>query len=119
MEDFNIIEFRDKFIEDATELLVTLEVDLLDLEKDMKNKELIENVFRVMHTLKGTASMYGFDKVTEYTHSLENIYDAIRSNDFSLSQDIFDVTFQSVDHLRKLLQDVEFWILKTKSSILF
>ena len=70
MEDFDITQFRDKFIEDATTLLVQLETDLLALENDKVNNELIESVFRAMHTLKGVAGMYGFDKITGLKHGL-------------------------------------------------
>ncbi len=106
--DFDLIQFRNKFIEDATELLIKLETDILALENNKTDKELIESVFRAMHTLKGVTSMYGFDKITEFTHSLESIYDAIRNKEFPLSQEIFDITFQSVDHIKNLLDDVDF-----------
>lgn len=106
--DLDLMQFRDRFVEDATNLLMQLESDLLALESDKENNELIESVFRAMHTLKGTAGMYGFDQVGEYTHTLESIYEFIRRKDIVLSQEIFNITFQSVDHLRKLFKDVNF-----------
>jgi two-component system chemotaxis sensor kinase CheA len=79
----------------------------LELEKDTENQELIESVFRVMHTLKGTGSMYGFNNVSDYTHTMESIFDSIRNHKINLSNDIFDVTFRSIDHIRNLLKDKE------------
>ncbi len=108
MKNSEFHQFREKFIEDANELLSKLENDMLLLEKDKANMELIEAVFRVMHTLKGVASMYGFDNISNYTHHIENIYDSIRNHRFPLSTEIFDVTFQSIDHLRNLLNDADF-----------
>ena len=108
MKNNDFLQFREKFIEDANELLSKLENDMLLLEKDKANMELIEAVFRVMHTLKGVASMYGFDNISNYTHHIENIYDSIRNHQFPLSTEIFDVTFQSIDHLRNLLNDADF-----------
>lgn len=111
MDDFNILEFKDKFIDDACELLDKLEADLLQLENAVdyndskERKELIESVFRAMHTLKGVSGMYGFGKIGEFTHSLENIYDNIRNDELEFSKQIFEMTFNSVDHIRNLLQD--------------
>ncbi|MCP4522003.1 MAG: chemotaxis protein CheA [Cytophagales bacterium] len=100
--------FQASFINEATELLVDLEAALLDLENDTTNKQLIGEIFRVMHTLKGTASMFGFENIGEITHHLENIYDQIRSDKLEISTPIFDVTLTSLDHIRYLLENPNF-----------
>lgn len=97
--------FRDKFIDEANGLLDRLEKDLLDLENKPANKELIESAFRAMHTIKGVSGMYGFDFICEFTHHMENIYQCIREDKLQFNKAIFDITFQSVDHIRKLLSD--------------
>jgi two-component system chemotaxis sensor kinase CheA len=97
--------FRDKFIEEANGLLDRLEKDLLELENKPSNKELIESAFRAMHTIKGVSGMYGFDFICEFTHHMESIYQSIRDNKLQFNKDIFDITFQSVDHIRRLLSD--------------
>ncbi len=96
-------EFKKKFIEDAKDLVNELETSLLELEKSSDNPQIIEKVFRTMHTLKGTAGMYGFDNVGRLTHALENIYDEIRSNKLLLDIDILQNTFISVDLINYLL----------------
>lgn len=98
-------KFRDKFFEEALGLLEHLEKDLLELENDPDNKELIESVFRAMHTIKGTSGMYGFDFICEFTHGMESLYQAIRDKKISINKEIFDITFASVDHIHKLLKD--------------
>ncbi len=98
-------KFRDKFFEEALSLLDRMEKDLLELENEPGNKELIESVFRAMHTIKGVSGMYGFDFICEFTHSFESLYQAIRDNKLSFNKEIFDITFASVDHIRKLLSD--------------
>lgn len=98
-------KFRDKFFEESLGLLDRLEKDLLDLENEPGNKDLIESVFRAMHTIKGVSGMYGFDFICEFTHSMESLYQAIRDGKLSFNKDIFDITFVSVDHIRKLLSD--------------
>jgi two-component system, chemotaxis family, sensor kinase CheA len=103
--DYNT--FIDKFKDDSYNLLNELEAKLLELEKDTANHKLIGAVFRAMHTLKGAGGMFGYNAISEYTHFLEEIYDKIREDKLSLSRDIFNVTFDSVDHLRNLLGDQE------------
>lgn len=98
-------KFRDKFFEEATGLLDRLEKDLLELEASPENKELIESAFRAMHTIKGVSGMYGFEFIGEFTHSMENIYQAIRDEKLTFNKEISNLTFLSIDHIRKLLQD--------------
>jgi two-component system chemotaxis sensor kinase CheA len=98
-------KFREKFYEEASGLLDRLENDMLELEKKSEDKGLIEAAFRVMHTIKGVSGMYGFDYICEYTHSMESVYQAIREDKLNFDKEIFDITFLSVDHLRKLLSD--------------
>ncbi|NJK87492.1 MAG: hypothetical protein HC906_17425 [Bacteroidales bacterium] len=56
-----------------------MEQSLLLLENDPDNKDIIEKIFRAMHTLKGAGAMFGFEKISEFTHDLETVYDMIRS----------------------------------------
>ena len=97
-------EFRQKFIEEADELITNLESSLLVLEKNPAEKEHIGQVFRVMHTLKGNGGMFGFNKISEFTHDLESIYDLVRNGQMDLTPDILNTTLLSVDHLKVLLQ---------------
>jgi len=97
--------FRSKFIEEATEHIEDLEGTLLLLEQDPENKELVEKVFRIMHSLKGGGAMFGFERISEFTHNLENIYDLVRNGEMFVSKDLLDVTLASVDYLKNLLDD--------------
>ncbi len=96
--------FQEKFIEDATELLIKLEQTILELEQNQTNSKFIEEIFRGMHTLKGTAGMYGFDEMGKLTHRLENIYDLLRNGRMPISKEILDLTLKSVDLLNKSLK---------------
>lgn len=100
--------FKDKFIEEAGGLLDRLEKDLLELENKPANKELIESAFRAMHTIKGASSMFGFDFICEFTHHMESMYQLIREEKLQFNSEISDITFQSIDHIRKLLHDDKF-----------
>ena len=98
-------KFKIIFLEVASTLLDQLEKDLLDLEASPEDRELIESAFRAMHTIKGVSGMYGFDFVSEFTHHMESVYQAIRDKIISFNKEIFDITFLSIDHIRKLLHD--------------
>ncbi len=98
-------KFREKFIEEASDLINELEKLLLEIEGDKANNELIQQIFRVMHSLKGGSAMFGFHKIDQFTHHLENIYDLIRNDKLAISDDILDVTLASVDHLRNLMHE--------------
>jgi two-component system, chemotaxis family, sensor kinase CheA len=100
--------FRKKFIEEALEHINDLESALLQLETAPDDKELIERVFRSMHSLKGGGAMFGFDKISEFTHNLETVYDMVRNGQMKITRDLLNITLSSVDHLKNLLnQDNE------------
>ncbi len=114
--DSTLLRFRDKFIEEAHGLLDRLEKDLLELENKPDDKELIESAFRAMHTIKGVSGMYGFDFISEFTHHMESIYQAIREKRLQFDKEIFDATFSSVDHIRKLLADEKLTDVSNKTT---
>lgn len=93
------------FIEEATDLLDDLETALLALENSYGDSAAVEQVFRVMHTLKGNSSMFGFQIMGEFTHHLENIYDLIRNDALALDQAILTLTLECTDLLKSMLGD--------------
>ena len=98
-------KFTEKFIEEATDNISNLEEALLKLENDPNSTDLVERVFRSMHSLKGGGSMFGFNKLSEFTHHLENLWDRIRDGQLKVNQGLLDITLQSVDHLKILLKE--------------
>ncbi|MEP5612537.1 MAG: chemotaxis protein CheA [Cyclobacteriaceae bacterium] len=92
------------YLEEAEDLFSKIEESLLLLEKAPDDSSLIAEVFRSMHTLKGSSSMYGSNKVADFVHNLETIYDRVRGREIDLSQPIIDATFRSLDHLKKIVQ---------------
>ncbi|MBN2612866.1 MAG: chemotaxis protein CheA [Bacteroidales bacterium] len=98
-------KLRQKFIEEASEHIRDIEQSLLTLESNPDNHELIEKIFRSLHTLKGSGAMFGFEKISEFTHELETIYDLIRNNKLILGKEVFDLTLACADHLKILISD--------------
>ena len=96
-------KFQKRFIEEAKEYFDNLESALLSLSGDFSNQQLIGEVFRIMHTLKGSGAMFGFDLLSEITHELESLYELVRSGQTALNSNIVRFTLNSVDKLRQLL----------------
>ncbi len=99
-----IDKFRAKFVEESMDNLHDLEEALFLLEKDMENKELIERIFRAMHSLKGGGAMFGFNHLSDFTHHLETIFDWVRNNKLKVSTDLITLTFSAIDQINFLLK---------------
>ncbi|HLO58890.1 MAG TPA: chemotaxis protein CheA [Bacteroidales bacterium] len=107
--DADLNKFRDDFIDEVNGLLDQLEKDLLDLENSPSDRELIESAFRVMHTIKGASNMFGFQVIGDFSHKMESLYQKVKEGKLIFNKTIFDITFESVDHLRKLLNNKEYY----------
>jgi two-component system chemotaxis sensor kinase CheA len=101
----HVDQFRLRFREEANDHINDLEKALLELEKDPSQKDFVEGIFRALHSLKGGGGMFGFEKLSEFTHDLENIYDLIRKGQLGVTGPLISITLESVDLLRRLLDD--------------
>ncbi len=72
---------EETFREEAAELLTDLEAALLELEDQPDDAASVDKTFRAMHTIKGAGAMFGFDKLSAFTHHLENAFDQVRSDE--------------------------------------
>ncbi|NMA94762.1 MAG: chemotaxis protein CheA [Clostridiales bacterium] len=99
-------QYMESFIEESEEHIQNLNDMLLNLEDDMKNIEYINEMFRSAHTIKGMASTMGFEKISELTHSLENILDAARNGSIEIQIDVIDTLFKGIDILEHLFHQV-------------
>ena len=96
-------KFQKRFTEEALEYFNNLESALLNLNNDFGNTQLINEVFRIMHSLKGSGAMFGFGLLSEVTHDLESLYELVRSKRTLLNHNILNFTLTTVDQLRQLL----------------
>ena len=109
-------EMKATYIQEANELLENLESSLLSLEDNPNDTSNIEQVFRVMHTLKGNSSMFGLSKIAEFVHDLETIYDKIRQGEMELTKEILNTTLASFDHLNLIIIDSDLEDEKNKEN---
>jgi two-component system, chemotaxis family, sensor kinase CheA len=96
-------EFIQGFVTEAKELLMQLEEGLIRLEQNPLNTEIINGIFRIMHTLKGSAGMVGFRNIQELTHEFENLYSKIRDGEVKVDGRIIDVTLKAKDTMLAML----------------
>lgn len=97
---------EDTFREEADELLVDLEAAMLELEETPDDSDCVDRAFRAMHTIKGSGSMFGFEKLASFTHHLENAFDLVRSGKLQVTKDLISISLDSGDHIRAMLEDV-------------
>lgn len=100
-------QFQSRFLEEAIDLIDELEELLLETRADNLPDGFIEQVFRIMHSLKGSGAMFGFQQVSDFGHNLEDLYDKIRNGEQSVTEEILELTLKSVDLFRGLLHNPE------------
>lgn len=96
-------KLKDVFREEAVELLNQLEGYLLDLEDNPADQENINAVFRVMHTIKGSAGMVGYQNTNLFAHRIEDALDMVRKGKIPFSKDIADISLDVRDLILQLL----------------
>jgi two-component system, chemotaxis family, sensor kinase CheA len=89
------------FREESEELLSELERLALDLAENPKKRSIALEMFRCAHTLKGSASCVGYDRVTALSHELEDLFEAITSNRRECDQLLWELVLEAVDLLRR------------------
>ncbi|HEY9193293.1 MAG TPA: chemotaxis protein CheA [Methyloversatilis sp.] len=94
------------FFAEADELLIRMEESLLGLESDPDNHELIDEIFRAAHTIKGTAGVFGFDDVVHFTHEVESLLDRIRDGRMAVTAANIGLLLRSKDHIGALVRAV-------------
>ena len=96
-------EIKQLFFEESDEGLDTMETGLLNLQPGTADMEVINNIFRAAHSIKGGSATFGFSTIAEFTHGVETILDEMRSGTRAVSSDVVDLLLKSVDCLRELM----------------
>lgn len=101
--------FRAVFFDESAEAIDAIERNLLNVDdaSDM-DSETINDIFRSAHSLKGGSATFGMGSLTEFTHVMETLLDKVRAGELSLTQDILDCLFTSLDVLRNLVSHYQF-----------
>lgn len=96
-------EIIQEFITEAEESLDKIEPRFVELEQKGQDADLINDIFRSMHTIKGAAGFLGLQLIVDVAHTAENIMKKLRDNEITLSKHLMDVILEAIDMLRLLL----------------
>jgi len=107
MAELDLAQFHDTFFEESFEALDSMEAALLKLDVGAPNPEGVNTIFRVAHSIKGGAGMFGFTDVASFTHTLETLLDELRSARMQVTTYIADQLLLSVDVLRAMMRSVQ------------
>jgi two-component system chemotaxis sensor kinase CheA len=94
------------FITEAFEHLEAIEANVLELEQAPNDIDIINNIFRPFHTIKGVSGFLNLTTINKLAHSTENLLDDVRNNKLSMSADIIDVVLGVGDFLRSMVQNL-------------
>ena len=100
-------EYKGEFVNEAREHLEILNQSLLDLEHDKSNMDLLNNIFRAAHTLKGSSATMGYTSVNTLTHRMENVLDAIRNTEITATSEVMDALFDCFDTLEIMIDAID------------
>ncbi|MDD2734720.1 MAG: chemotaxis protein CheA [Desulfuromonadaceae bacterium] len=100
-------ELLDGFLAETTELLEKLDDDLIALEKASDDTELMNRIFRSIHTIKGASSFLGFDLLVKVAHKTEDVLNRLRKGELVVNPEIMDVILEATDLVKLLVSDIK------------
>ncbi len=95
----------DTFRQEARELLEQLEQGLLDLEQNPADADLVNSVFRALHTIKGSGAMFGFTEVAAFVHEFETAFDRVRKGHSPVTVELVAIALDAKDHVHALIEE--------------
>jgi two-component system chemotaxis sensor kinase CheA len=105
MADFVADDLLKDFITESDELVQQVEQDLLTLE-DCSDPEVLNRIFRGMHTIKGTSGFFGFEKLVALTHRAEDVLNQLRKGELPITRAIIDALLRVNDQVRLMMGDI-------------
>ena len=105
-DDPDMQEIFEGFLVETQELLDSVSQDLMTLENEPDNDDLLNQIFRSFHTIKGTSSFMGFDDITEITHHAEDLLNKMRRRELTVSLEITDVLLEVHDWIKTLIDNM-------------
>jgi two-component system, chemotaxis family, sensor kinase CheA len=100
-------QVKQTFIVECRELLSAMEEALLAVEGEAEASESINAIFRAVHTIKGSAGLFGLDPIVRFSHTVESVMDRVRGGKVALSPDLVGLFLECHDHLVRLIGTVQ------------
>jgi two-component system, chemotaxis family, sensor kinase CheA len=103
MNDNNIEKLKEIFKSEVDELIEDSEEVLVALEKDVENEDLVNEIFRIFHSIKGSAGVVGFSDMAHFAHGVENVLDRVRQGELKISKGLISLVLESIDILKSFI----------------
>jgi len=103
----NLDEGLQAFVTEAGELLAEMEGGLLNLGDPAAREEAVHAIFRDVHTIKGTAGLFGLDYIVLFAHAVESVLDEVRNETLPLGDELVALLLECADQLNAMVRDVE------------
>ncbi len=110
------VELYSEFISESCEHLLDTEANILSLEDNPKDLEILNSIFRCVHSIKGSAGFLGLEKIQKLSHELETILDKARKSELDITPSITDVLLNSIDTLGKLIDTLAIKVTEVTGS---
>jgi two-component system, chemotaxis family, sensor kinase CheA len=107
LSDPEMKEIVESFIVETKEIFEKLDVDLVELERNSSDVDLLNQIFRAFHTIKGTSGFLGLEKLQAVTHRAEDILNKLRKGEVKLNSHIMDSILMAFDTIKALLYVIE------------
>ena len=103
----NQTDLLDQFVIEARECLEAIGSRLLDVERDPTNLELLNDLFRSVHTLKGNCGLFEFKPLERVVHAGEDLLDRVRNRTLDYSGELADALLEAMDYAARLIDQIE------------
>jgi two-component system chemotaxis sensor kinase CheA len=105
--DDEMAEIRSDFLAESQEMIELLDQRFIILESDPTNTDLLNEIFRAMHSMKGSAGFLGFTHLVDVTHRAENILNKLRQGDMAVTQQVITAILEAIDVVKLLMADIK------------
>jgi len=99
-------KYKEIYVSDMREHLQNMNRSFVELEHDPGNIDLLNEIFRAAHTIKGNSATMEYDDVSHLAHEMENLLDKIRNKEITIDQDIMDILFESFDAIESMIESI-------------
>ncbi|MDD5773903.1 MAG: chemotaxis protein CheA [bacterium] len=100
-------EYKKLYIQESGEFLQEMNKNLLIIEKDPKNTDALNTIFRSAHTLKSMSASMGYSLIADLSHKMEDVLSQARDNTLQISEELVNLLFESFDSLESMVRDVQ------------
>ncbi|WP_058300288.1 chemotaxis protein CheA [Gorillibacterium timonense] len=93
-------EFKAAFLEELEEQLLLMDNDILKLEQEGESETVVQSLFRIAHTIKGSSAVMGYEEIMRLTHAMENLLERVRNKTLPVTLELIEVLFRTMDGLK-------------------